>query len=85
VEELHSKLQSCRDDAVKDACCSACEKLLVHIATSAKQGRPNPGFCRQVRQAWYCSWAGSLPVRSCWCTLPPAPSRAGPTQGSVDR
>lgn len=50
VGELHSKLLSCRDDAVKDACCAACEKLLVHIATSAKQGRPNPGFCRQVRQ-----------------------------------
>lgn len=48
VDELHQKLQSCHDDAVKDACCSACEKLLLHIATSAKQGKPNPGFCRQV-------------------------------------
>ena len=54
VEELHSKLLSCRDDAVKDACCGACEKLLVFIATSAKQGRPNPRVLfRQVRQGGY--------------------------------
>lgn len=49
VHQLHEKLQACHDDAVKDACCSACERVLLHMSVCAKQHKPNPGFCRQVR------------------------------------